>query len=160
MKTKEWSETSKTVKKKYLYNLQGLYGCNVPVEEMPFKGHAESKVKRKRRNQYERTTQIKLVSWMRSMGFLFTAIPNGAKRSAITGHIERSMGLTAGVSDLFLAMPSKHYHGFWIEMKAPGKKPTDLQYEWMDKARKQGYKAEYYDCYEEARKAVEDYLAN
>lgn len=157
-KTKDWSEMGKKDKERYHAAAKGLYSsrvepgidCNQP---------AVTKGKRSKRTHHERTAQMKLASWLRSIGVLFTAIPNGAKRSIITGQIEKAMGLTKGTADLFLAVPNKQWHGFWIEMKAPGKKPRPEQYEFLSKARANGYKAEYYDSYENARLAIEQYLA-
>ena len=72
--------------------------------------------------------------------------------------MERSMGLTAGVSDLFLAVPNKHYSGFWIELKASGKKPSELQNDWLLRSRLAGYRADWYDSYDSAKSAIVDYL--
>jgi hypothetical protein len=57
------------------------------------------------------------------------------------------MGLMAGASDLFLAMPcaSGSIHGFWIELKVPGKFPTTSQQHFFEAVRTQGYKADWYD---------------
>lgn len=45
------------------------------------------------------------------------AIPNAGKRSYRTGRMFKSEGMTAGVPDLFLAVPVEPYHGLWIELK-------------------------------------------
>jgi hypothetical protein len=71
------------------------------------------------------------------------AIPNGgARHPAVAGKL-RAEGVKAGVSDLFLAYPKGHYHGLWIEMKAPrdqgGKAPTKPQQEWLQAMRENGY---------------------
>ena len=47
------------------------------------------------------------------------AIPNGGKRNAGEAARMKKQGVKAGVSDLFLALPAKRFHGLWIEMKAP-----------------------------------------
>lgn len=70
----------------------------------------------------------------------------------------KSMGLTAGVSDLFIAEPRQGSAGFWVELKAPGNIPSDSQYEWLFKMRNKGYKAEWYDHWEKARLAIEEYI--
>jgi hypothetical protein len=89
---------------------------------------------------------------------LLISIPNGGKRSYWAGRQEVAMGLTAGVSDLFLPVVTDVYPGFWIEMKAPGNTPRIEQYHWLRMMRDQGYKAEWYDDWEKAKLAIEDYL--
>ena len=157
-KTKDWSEMGKKDKERYHTAARGLYSSKIELG-IDYKPPIVAKVKRLKRTHHERTAQMKLASWMRSEGLLFTAIPNGAKRSIISGQIEKAMGLTKGTADLFLAVPTKQWHGFWIEMKAPGKKPRPEQYEFLGKARANGYKAEYYDSYESAKLAIEQYLS-
>lgn len=54
------------------------------------------------------------------------AIPNGGKRgndkrsAMIAGANMKAEGQKPGVSDLFLPVAAHGYHGFYIEMKAPG----------------------------------------
>ena len=69
------------------------------------------------------------------------------------------MGLMAGASDLFLAMPSGGYHGFFVELKAPSKKPTMLQLEFMDKVRQHGYWSDWFDDWLKAKVNIIEYLA-
>ena len=45
------------------------------------------------------------------------AIPNGGKRTKVNGYNMKMQGLKSGVPDIFLAYPSKNYHGLWIELK-------------------------------------------
>ena len=141
--------------KKFWHAYAGLYGneSNLEVSKP-----AIALPRRKDRDPKEYEGQIKLVSWARSMELPLISIPNGGKRSAWQGEKERAMGLTAGVSDLFLAKPAFAFHGFWLEMKRKGRKPTDLQEEWLGRMRGYGYKAEYYDDWEKAKIAIIDYL--
>ena len=104
--------------------------------------------------------QKPLVQWARLMGLLLISIPNGSKRSLALGKHEVAMGLLAGASDLFLAMPNRDYHGYWIELKVPGKHPTGNQYTFMEKVRNNGYKAEWFSDWLEAKKSIEEYLNN
>lgn len=115
-------------------------------------------VKRVDDSPKEDVGQMALVAWARSLELPLIAIPNRGKRTAWQGEKERALGLTAGVSDLFLARPNLTFHGFWIEMKRRGKKPTDLQNEWMVRMRCEGYKAEYYDDWEKAKLNIIYYL--
>jgi hypothetical protein len=108
--------------------------------------------------------QKPLVAWARSIGLLLIAVPNGAKRSLAMGTHEVAMGLLAGASDLFLAMPGRSngmcYHGYWIELKSPGKRPTGNQYVFMERVRSQGYKAEWFDDFAKAKESIEEYIRN
>jgi len=141
--------------KKYLNNLSVLYGDKSPV-----KLNTVRKVKRSRKST-ESSIQIAIVQWARLQGLLLLSIPNHGKRSPWLGERERLMGLMAGASDLLLAMASGcgKYHGFFLEIKAPGKKPTALQLEFMEKARAQGYKAEWFDDPDEAISDIKEYLS-
>ena len=102
--------------------------------------------------------QAALVQWARLNGLLILAIPNGAKRSAWAGEREKALGLLPGASDLLLAEPRQGFHGYFIEMKAPGKKPRPNQLEFMALVRARNYKAEWFDNFVEARQSVELYL--
>lgn len=85
----------------------------------------------------EHNEQVTVIKWFRLTypryrGALF-AIPNGAvlcdlpdsKRRARMGYLYDE-GFRAGVSDLFLALPTQHYHGLWIEMKDQKKTISDV----------------------------------
>ncbi len=104
--------------------------------------------------------QSALVKWARLRGLLLISIPNAGKRSLHGGCREVTMGLMAGASDLFLAMPSRSglIHGFWIELKIPGKVPTTSQQHFFEAVRSQGYHADWYDDWQKAAQAIEKYL--
>lgn len=57
------------------------------------------------------------------------AIPNGGARGdsaasrAIRGGQLKAEGVRNGVADLFLPWPSRQWHGLYIELKAPSKRP-------------------------------------
>lgn len=140
----------------YLEAVASLYSDEVPV-----KLNTMTKVKRLKRGNApteEWKHQVSLVKWARFKGLLIISIPNHGKRTVWSGNKERQMGLTAGVSDLFLVHPNKTKHGYWIELKAKGKEPDSRQYEWMRKVRLQGYSADWFDDWEEAKNAIEIYL--
>lgn len=126
----------------------GLRKTKKPPKEAVVKPEVES----------EASQQMKLVTWARGRGLLIFAIPNSGKRTPWQGERERSLGLLAGISDLFLSMPNKTYHGFYIEMKKKGQKPTILQSEWLYKVRQQGYRGEWFDDWQLAKNAIEEYL--
>lgn len=104
--------------------------------------------------------QASLVSWARSQGLILISIPNAGKQSLWAAQREKAMGLTPSVSDLLLCHQNSNYGAYWIEMKAKGKKPTPLQYEWMEKMRAQGYKADWFDCWLVAKEAIEKYMTD
>src|SRR5450755_427866 len=60
-------------------------------------------------------------------GLVFFHVPN-APRSAQTGARLKSMGMRAGVSDLILVHDERIYA---LELKAPGKRPTTEQHEFI-----------------------------
>ena len=67
-------------------------------------------------------------------------------------------GLTKGLPDLFLAIPSKGFHGLYIELKIGKEKPKDYQLEVMSKLESQGYCAQWTNNEEEAKKIITEYL--
>ena len=66
-------------------------------------------------------------------------VPNGGKRNPREAARLKAMGVLAGVSDLFLAWPSRGAHGLFVEMKAPGNKPTRPQRLFLDAMIARGY---------------------
>jgi len=101
-------------------------------------------------------------------GQLF-AIPNsshlaGNQRARWTKMAKmKAEGLRPGASDLFLAIPSGDYHGFFIEMKRTGGVPSNIkdnQHEFINDMREYGYKADVCFGYEAAINEIKDYLEN
>lgn len=112
----------------------------------------------------ESRIQQACVRWFRLQypkyaGLLY-AIPNGGYRNAVTGAILKAEGALAGVADLFLAVPNRHYHGFFIEMKQPKGRQQESQKRFQKAVEEQGYK--YSLCYslEEFMELVNEYLIN
>lgn len=77
-----------------------------------------------KRNHPESALQRVCVKWFRlqypKYANLLFAIPNGGRRSRIEAAIMKGEGVTPGVPDLFLAIPSGIWglHGLFIEMKS------------------------------------------
>ena len=88
------------------------------------------------------------------------AIPNGGKRNPREAARLKKQGVKAGVSDLFLPIPSNGFHGLWIELKnATGKATaTTSQLEWGKKMLGQGYGFKVCHGATEAITAIEEYL--
>lgn len=112
----------------------------------------------------EHEEQKMIISWAKRhyiLSNLLIAIPNGGKRSMLTGLRLKKEGVMPGVSDLFLAYPNKGYHGLWIELKrrnAPPSALLDSQKAWLEKMIKFGYAAHVARGFDEAKKILEDYL--
>jgi VRR-NUC domain len=153
------TRSRKPISKKYMAAIQALYGTQESTPSLPLKKKRSScdEAVLKPETPSEAEIQMQLVAWARKHGLPLISIPNAGKRSLWAGQRERAMGLTAGVSDLFLAMPQGNYHGAWIELKAKGKKPSPIQLEWLQKMFKWGYYANWYDNLEEAKAAIAAY---
>ncbi len=70
---------------------------------------------------------------------LLIHIPNGGKRNAREAAKFKRMGVRAGVADLLLLVPSKPFHGLFIEMKAGKGTQQDSQKEFEKKVVENGY---------------------
>lgn len=86
------------------------------------------------------------------------SIPNEGRRSAIQGRRLVEQGMWPGASDLFICRMAGKFGGFYVELKGKGGQPTEKQLHFMECMRKEGYKAEWYDNFDEATKAIEQYL--
>ncbi len=119
----------------------------------------------------EHEEQKKLFIWAKyvsvkypALGLMF-AIPNesyGSGRQAIIrGAYFKAEGRKRGVPDIFLPVPKNGFCGLFIEMKKPKQlKPTITkeQRQWIDALSKQGYRAVVCYGFEEARRAICEYL--
>jgi hypothetical protein len=73
------------------------------------------------------------------LGDFLIKINNEGKKSLYQGARDKRLGIKAGVSDLFLAIPNKNYHGMWIEVKREGGLITKKQHEWFGKMQIMNY---------------------
>lgn len=89
--------------------------------------------------------------------YLF-AIPNGGRRDMREAVRLKKEGVKAGVSDLILPIQRKGLAGLWLELKAPGNKPTAKQIEWMELMRLAGYAANWSDSWTSAAEIIRNYL--
>lgn len=90
-------------------------------------------------------------------GMLF-AIPNGGARSAATGRILKAEGVVAGVADMILLIPNKHYHSLCVEMKTEKGRQSPSQREWQEKVESVGNKYVVCRSLEQFIVEVEDYI--
>lgn len=90
---------------------------------------------------------------------LIFAIPNGGHRNKATAGRLKAEGVKAGVPDLFLPVPSRGYHGLFIELKVGANKPTVAQKVWLGNLAQLGYcVAEVHDFANEAMRIITWYL--
>jgi len=97
------------------------------------------------------------------------AIPNGAKRDARSGKWYKDEGMTAGVSDAILLVPSPEKdkegniigmgtNGVCIEFKTDKGKQTDAQKEFQIAVLNRGYAYWIIRDFDTFRKAIENYM--
>lgn len=131
-----------------------------------FKENAKRSNTHKNSPNEKNSIHIPLVKWFRmqypALWRHLLHIPNEGKRSIWQGSQIKLMGVVPGASDLFLSINSKieqkYYGGFWIELKAIGKKPTAEQKQFLLDMRLNGYMAEWFDDLGQAIEAIKNYL--
>lgn len=89
--------------------------------------------------------------------YLF-AIPLGGKRNPIEAKRLKAEGAKPGVSDLMLPLRRQGFAGLWLELKAPGGRPTALQSAWLARMARAGYRAEWRDNWLDAADVIAGYL--
>lgn len=87
------------------------------------------------------------------------AIPNGGQRNIIIARKLKDEGVKSGVPDMQLAIPRGRYHGLFIELKSSKGVLSKNQKEWMDALEAEGYCARVCYGFQQARDAIEKYLA-
>jgi hypothetical protein len=118
-------------------------------------------------NTTEHIEQVNLIKWWalacHKYGLderLLFAIPNGGERNVIVASKLKAEGVRAGVPDLFLACGHSIYNGLFIEMKkTKGGRVSDNQKSFINLLTDRGYKAIVCHGWNEARQAIEEYLA-
>lgn len=92
----------------------------------------------------ESKLQISCVEWFRYQPaykrYLLYAIPNGGKRSKIEAKIMKSEGVTRGVADLCLQVPSQSFHALYIEIKIEKGNQSESQKEFQKYCESNNYK--------------------
>ena len=120
------------------------------------------------KNHIEDDNQEALITWCRlneskypQLGNIF-AIPNGGKRNIREAVRFKRQGVKAGVPDLFLASKGKFKgkikYGLFIELKAPHGRINENQNKWIIKLDAQNYGVVVRFSFEEAVKAICEYL--
>ena len=110
----------------------------------------------------EHLAQSLLIQWFRIQYPLLAkclfAIPNGGARHIGTAIKLKAEGVTAGVSDLFLMIPSNGKHGLFLEMKKKDGKLQQNQAEFLNLAESMGYGAEVAFGFEDGVEKIKKYL--
>ena len=103
---------------------------------------------------------------------LLFAVPNGGSRSELEAKIMSGEGVTAGVADMLLLVPTARYHGLCLEFKRTaiiykdGKAHTlktyqsPAQKEWQKAVEAVGYKYAVVRSLEEFIKLINNYFDN
>ena len=117
---------------------------------------------KKKITHHESDIQKNCVRWFRFAypQLIIFSIPNGGSRNVIEAVRLKDEGLLAGVSDLFMPKPNKNYAGLFIEMKAPGGKPTLSQVHFMEKMLSLGYDCKICYSFDDFRSTIDNYLAD
>ena len=82
---------------------------------------------------------------------------NGKRYSPEGQRLARE-GVAAGVPDVHLPVGRGSSHSLYIEMKLPGKEPTELQWAWIEALRKAGNAVFVCHSAEEAIERLQSYL--
>jgi hypothetical protein len=141
------------ITKRYMASFGALYGDSLPPP---------SRTTPKKRKQPERDlVHLPLMCWARHHPICkdyLVHFANERKCSPAQGAMLKAMGVKSGVSDLFLAWPGLRYPGYWLELKQPGRKPTETQEEWFRLMNRAGFKTAWFDDWEKAKDSILEYL--
>lgn len=123
----------------------------------------------RRPRELELVEQMALMRWAKGMEseldalrWLHASANGGARSKAVASKLKAS-GVKRGVPDLSLPVPSRGYHGLYIELKSSQALPSDQkprpeQTAWMSHLTRAGYRAVVIVGWEKARDEILDYL--
>lgn len=125
--------------------------------------HENQKKKKSSRSQPERLQQKAFFKWLAlypKIRLLASASANGGSRHAIEARNLKLSGVTAGVPDVHIAIPSNGYHGLYIEFKYGDNKLTEAQAIMGKNLIEKGYA--FHVCYSwiEAKDVTTEYLGD
>lgn len=168
------------ITKKYLRSYENLYGNTSKNDDLhvgnPSTVRKQSLPSKrlksvKRISPSESDEQKQLVWWLKVKGIRHFHIPNGGSRGGkiIKGKwvpLEalklKSMGTQRGIPDLCIPVPTRKYHGLYIEMKKFGldeRSISEEQINWINYLNHEGYLAIVAFGFEQGKKIVEEYLS-
>lgn len=112
----------------------------------------------------EHVEQVALFEWAAihtvlypELALLF-AIPNGGHRHISVAARMKREGQKPGVPDICLPVPSKGWHGLFIELKYGRNKPSEAQDWWLAQLTEQDYLAVVCYGWQDAVDTIRDYL--
>lgn len=117
----------------------------------------------------EELTQIGVLTWLKlqhpRVSQCVVKIDNEGRRS-IGGHVKaKKMGLHVGAADLFIAWPTRTYHGLWLEVKPDKWKPyhtkkdrLENQKAFLEKMQRRGYCAVLGVGFDNCKQIINNYL--
>ena len=105
----------------------------------------------------EQTKLFEFASHFNELKWMF-AIPNGGYRNPREAANLKRQGVKAGVSDIFLPLPTNKYHGLFIEMKVHPNKPSEKQKIFISNMLKNGYSCKVCYSSEDAVKEINNYI--
>lgn len=115
-------------------------------------------------NYQEHYLQQSCFNWLRAtyptIGNLAYAVPNGQHRTAAQAAVLKSEGMTKGVSDICIDIPSHEYHSLRIEMKTDKGKQTIEQEEYELRCKAVGIKYVVVRSRDEFEAAVNEHMAH
>lgn len=123
----------------------------------------------RRPRELELVEQMALMRWAKEheaeladLRWLHASANGGARSKSVAGKLKAS-GVKRGVPDLSLPVPSRGYHGLYIELKSSqalsgDQKPRPEQIAWLGHLEHAGYRACCAVGWEQARDVILDYL--
>jgi len=124
---------------------------------------AVKKWRPKRNSTRESEIQVMLFKWLSlypNVRRLCFHIPNGGNRDIQEAVYLKAMGVTAGVPDVFIAIPSHDFHGLFLELKSDNGTLSEPQKNFLYAASQQGYACRVTYGLDSAMNAVKDYLGD
>lgn len=110
----------------------------------------------------EDALQMQCVAWFRfqwpRLARLLHHSPNGGLRNIREAARFKQMGTQAGFPDLVLLVPSKGYHGLFIEMKTKTGRQSDAQKDYQKQVESEGYRYVVIRSLTDFMATVNDYL--
>lgn len=108
-------------------------------------------MKRRRRNLEEERIHRAVADWLRAMGVYFTHVPN-EEQNELQRKIKSALGTLPGVADIVIFDPPSIGGGAGaaLEIKAPGKKPTEAQYRFLHEMRLRNWATNWSDDLDDA----------
>lgn len=108
----------------------------------------------------ETILHIQVADWLRKCTHIpFYHFVNEGVRGFVNAKLLQKMGMTAGVSDLFMPRSNENYYGLWIELKIKPNKPTKKQIEFMNLMLNEGYDCAVCYTFEEAVSIIKKFYS-